>query len=76
MKALAAAARLRAGAPGAGGGVAEVEGSVDPAALDQLYGILSQYAEALGKLQGVLARDERDVGILQYEAAGGGGESG
>lgn len=41
VKALAAAARMRAGAPG-GGAVSEVEGQVDQAQLEQLYGILAQ----------------------------------
>jgi len=41
IKALAAAARLRAGAPG-GGTVAELEGQVDSAQLEQLHGILAQ----------------------------------
>lgn len=71
VKALAAAARLRAGAPGAGSAVSELEGGVDPAALDQLFGILSQYAEALGKMNEVLHRDERSVGILEHEYGSG-----
>ncbi len=41
IKALAAAARMRAGAP-SGGRVAELEGQVEPAQLEQLFGILSQ----------------------------------
>lgn len=41
VKALAAAARMRAGAPGSGS-VAELEGQVEPAQLEQLFGILSQ----------------------------------
>lgn len=69
VKALAAAARMRAGAPGSGS-VAELEGQVEPAQLEQLFGILSQYTEALGKLNEVLRRDERAVGILEYERSG------
>ena len=68
VKALAAAARLRAGAPG-GGALPELEAGVDPATLEQLYGILAQYSEALGKLSEVLRRGERDVGILEHKAA-------
>lgn len=70
VAALAAAARLRAGAPG-GGAVAELEARVDPAALDQMFGILSQYTEAVGKLGEVLGRDERHVGMLEYAAGEG-----
>ncbi|PSC73508.1 nuclear pore complex NUP54 [Micractinium conductrix] len=73
VKALAAAARLRAGAPG-GGGVAEVEGRVDEEQLEQLFGILAQYTEAMGKLGEVLRRDERAVGILEYAAASENGD--
>ncbi|KAL4423917.1 hypothetical protein ABPG75_001218 [Micractinium tetrahymenae] len=69
VKALAATAQLRAGAPG-GGGVVELEGQVDPAQLEQLFGILSQYTEALGKLGEVLRRDERAMGILEYQHSG------
>lgn len=69
VKALAAAARLRAGAPGYGA-VAEVEGQVDRDQLEQLFGILAQYSEALGKLNEVVKRDERAVGMLEYQQSG------
>ena len=42
---------------------------VEAGALDQMYGILSQYTEALGKLSEVLRRAERDVGILEAAAS-------
>jgi hypothetical protein len=71
VRALAAAARLRAGAPGGGGGVSDLDGQVDPAALEQMFGILSQYGEALGKLDEVMQRDERHVSILEHHAGGG-----
>lgn len=69
VKALAAAARLRAGAPGGGGALPELEAQVEAGALDQMYGILSQYTEALGKLNEVLRRAERDVGILEVKTS-------
>ena len=111
VKALAAAARLRAGAPGGGGALPELLPAdlllpaagcrqqavpsapaphlarahpapparlaslmcpvpqVEAGALDQMYGILSQYTEALGKLSEVLRRAERDVGILEAAAS-------
>lgn len=42
---------------------------VEAGALDQMFGILSQYTEALGKLNEVLRRAERDVGILEHKAS-------
>ncbi|PRW60937.1 nuclear pore complex NUP54 [Chlorella sorokiniana] len=68
VKALAAAARLRAGAPGSGA-LPKLEVQVEAGALDQMFGILSQYTEALGKLNEVLRRAERDVGILEMKAS-------
>jgi nuclear pore complex protein Nup54 len=70
VAAVVSAARLRAGAPAGGGGLAELETKVDDAALDQMYRILSQYTEAVGKLGEVLRRDERAVGMLEYAARG------
>lgn len=34
-----------------------------------MYGILSQYTEALGKLNEVLRRAERDLGILEVKTS-------
>jgi hypothetical protein len=69
VAALAAAARLRAGAPG-GTSVADLEARVDPAGMEEMFGILSQYTEAMGKLGDVLRRDARHVAMLEYAATG------
>ena len=51
VNALAAAARLRAGAPSPAFGGAEAGLAVDKASLESVFNVLSQYSEALGKLQ-------------------------
>lgn len=64
VDALVAAARLRLGSAN-GRGAADVEGSLDAGSLASAYGILAEYAEALGKMQGVLQRASRDVAVLE-----------
>ena len=79
IEALIARSRQRAGAVGGGGGVgggvSEMEASagIDPSSLHSAYTILSEYAEALGKMQTVLRRCTREVGVLAEEQEGGGG---
>lgn len=51
VDALASAARMRAGAPSAGAGAPELSTAVDPASLEGVYTALSQFSEALTKLQ-------------------------
>ncbi|KAK9841829.1 hypothetical protein WJX81_005879 [Elliptochloris bilobata] len=73
VEALAAAARLRAGAPAASG-AAEEAVRLDAASLAHLGAVLGGHAEALGRLQAVLRRDDRDLAVLAREkkrAAGG-----
>ncbi len=50
VEALAAAARLRAGAP-AGSGAADADARLDTASLAHLGAVLGGHAEALGRLQ-------------------------
>ena len=64
VESLLAAARLRAGSAGAGRSLTDMDSSVDPASLYSAYSILSEYAEALGKMQTVLRRAQRDVAVL------------
>ena len=64
VEALLAASRLRAGT-GMGRPFAEVEGSIDPASLHGAFSVLSEYAEALTKMQGVLRRSQRDVAVFE-----------
>ena len=68
VDALAAAARLRAGTPGAPA-PADMEPMIDPSSLGAAFDMLSSYAEAMGKMQEVLRRDARDVGVLEGAAA-------
>lgn len=64
VEALLSAARLGAGT-GAGRPLAELEGSIDPASLHSAFSVLSEYSEALGKMQAVLRRSQRDVAVLE-----------
>ncbi|KAG7673820.1 hypothetical protein KSW81_007011 [Nannochloris sp. 'desiccata'] len=63
VDALLAAARQRAGA-GVGRGIGELEAAVDPASLQSAFAILSEYSEALSKMQAVLRRNQREVAVL------------
>lgn len=67
--ALAAAARLRAGAPG-GAAAVELEAALEPAALGQVFSVLQQYGDALARMTDVLQRDERHVAMLEHAARG------
>jgi len=64
VAALVAAARLRAG-PAGGGNAADIETAAGVGSLTSAYGILQEYAEALGKMQEVLRRNGRDVEVLE-----------
>jgi hypothetical protein len=63
VDALLAAARQRAGA-GAGRDIGELEAAIEPASLQSAFAILSEYSEALSKMQAVLRRNQREVAVL------------
>ncbi len=71
VEALAAAARLSGGggAPGAGG---TAEAPLDAASMRSVHDVLAGYGEALARMQGVLGRAARDVGVLEEAVARGG----
>lgn len=73
VEALLAAARQRAGAA-PGRPLGDLDAGVDPASLHSAYQVLSQYAEALSKMQAVLRRAQREVGVLE-DLAGADGDA-
>lgn len=62
--ALVAAARVRAGISN-GGAHSGVDSSIDPGSLASAYSVLSEYAEGLEKMQGVVKRCARDLVVLE-----------
>ncbi len=71
VEALAAAARLGGGGGAPGGGGA-AEAPLDATSMRSVHDVLAGYGEALARMQGVLGRAARDVGVLEEAAARGG----
>lgn len=69
----ALASRAGGGLRGQVESLAEVGGLVDDAALRSLQDVMQQYTEAIGKLQEVARRNERDASILDTQAGGANG---
>ncbi|CAK0758941.1 hypothetical protein CVIRNUC_002659 [Coccomyxa viridis] len=69
VEALAAAARMRAGAAG-GAQAADTLAGLDPASLEKVFTMLKDLSASLAKLQGVVRRVDRDVSVLGQESSG------
>ncbi|CAL5227117.1 g10026 [Coccomyxa viridis] len=67
VEALAAAARMQAGAAG---GTQLANGSLNESSLNKTFGTLKELASAVSAIQGVLRRTDRDLSILDEELSG------
>lgn len=70
---LAASAQPQARRPMQQSQLGELEGAVGQPGLEEVFGVLSQYSQALGKLQEVVRRDTRAVQVIVSSGGAGTG---